>query len=104
MRRREFITLLGGAAAWPVAAMAQPPVPVVGFLNVGSANPSAHLVAAFRQALNDAGYNEGRNITVEYRWADGSYDRLPALASDLVRRKAAVILTGGGEAADEVIE
>jgi ABC-type uncharacterized transport system substrate-binding protein len=99
VRRREFITLLGGAAAaWPLAAGAQATLPVVGFLHVGSANPFAHLVAGFRQGLKETGFVEGQNVAVEFRWADGHYDRLPELAADLVRRQVAVILTGGGEA------
>jgi len=102
MRRRELITVLGGAAAspmlWPFAAGArQPAVPVVGFLHVGSADPFAHLVAGFRQGLKETGFVEGQNVAVEFRWADGRYDRLPALAADLARRQVAVILTGGGE-------
>jgi putative ABC transport system substrate-binding protein len=98
MRRREFISLLGGAAAaWPLAGRAQSVLPMVGFLHVGSANPFAHLVAGFRQGLKEAGYVEGQNVTVEFRWADGQYNRLPALAVDLVRRQAVVIVTSGGE-------
>jgi putative ABC transport system substrate-binding protein len=98
IERRKFLAMLGGAAAaWPLAARAQSALPMVGFLHVGSANPFAHLVAGFRQGLKEAGYVEGQNVTVEFRWADGQYDRLPALAVDLIRRQAVVIVTGGGE-------
>ena len=100
MERREFIGLIGGAAAaWPLAARAQTPgMPVIGFLSARGAEESKHLVAEFKRGLFDNGFVEGKNIVIEYRWADGDYGRLPMLANELVRQQVTVLVAVGGDA------
>src|SRR5258706_11080452 len=99
MRRREFVAQLASATlAWSLAARAQRTIPFIGFLNSGSPNERAHLVEAFRQGLKEGGYVDGKDVAIEYRWAEGRLDRLPSLATELVKRKVAVIIATGGNA------
>ena len=104
MRRREFITLLGGAAVgWPLVVRAQQPsMPVVGFMSTLSPENISGPVAGFHQGLRETGYREGQNLTIEYRWAQGHYDRLPELAADLVRRRVAVLVASGGDPSPQI--
>src|SRR5215470_16731258 len=100
IKRREFITILGGAAAWPRVARAQQPTPIVGLINGRSAQDAVRNVAAFRKGLDETGYIEGQNLMVEYHWLEGQFDRLPAVMADLVRRR--VIATPAGNYAAQV--
>src|SRR5262245_12449690 len=100
MNRRTFLALLGGAAAWPLPSNAQQPrMPVVGYLNSARERQYVHLTEVFRKGLAEGGYTEGQNVTIEYRWAEGEYERLPALAADLVKRNVSVIVAHGPPAA-----
>src|SRR5262249_32855269 len=105
MRRREFIAFVGCTAAmWPLTALAQQPIPVVGFLHPGSTEGLAQQLAAFRQGLNEIGFVEGRNVAIEFHWAEGQYARLPTLAADFVRRPVTVIVAAGGSPTPLVVK
>src|SRR4029453_17797879 len=105
MKRRDFITLIGGAAAWPLAARGQQSsIPLVCLLHTGSALGNAESLAGFRQGFSEAGFIEGQSITIESHWADGHYERLPAMASDLARRRIAVVVAGGTTAPAEAFK
>ena len=97
IHRRDFITLLGGAAAWPLAAWAQQTIPVIGYLHSASPEPYAAMMVAFRQGLAEAGYLDGSNVAIDYRWAEGQFNRLPMLAAELVASRPAVLVAGGGD-------
>ena len=98
MRRRDFISILGSAAAWPLVARGQQAaLPVIGYLHSASPEPYSFMMAAFRHGLAEAGYVDGQNVTIDYRWAEGQFDRLPALAAELVARRPAVLVAGGGD-------
>jgi hypothetical protein len=101
MRRRDFITLIGGAATWPARAQ-QPAVPLVGFLHSAAPDKYARFVAAFQQGLRETGYIDGQNVAVEYGWAQGQYDRLPALAADMIAHRVSVIAATGGDPAESI--
>src|SRR5215468_4886899 len=96
MRRREFVAVLGSAATWPLVGRAQQAMPLIGFLSSRSPGESAGVVAAFRQGLDETGFVEGHNLTIAFRWAEGRYDRLPALAAELVRLRVALLFAAGG--------